>query len=661
MLNYILFLNIVLTVYLFYNQSGRFRESILLAFLVFSVQIVLFAEVLSIFSVLNFPYLLTLWLMSTSLLAYQVSKSPAKTEKLQRLSKTIISDFSTYKFFCIPISLILLLTLFLALISPINNKDSLTYHLSRVMYWIQNEDLRHFATNNFRQVSYNIFSELAILHLVILGKSDFATNLVQWLSFLGVITCCTLIIERLGGKPKTQWLGAFLVASIPMVVLQATSTQNDLTVAFFVMTGVYFLLNYLQDKAFVNIVFFSFSLGLAELTKGTGYIFLFPFCVWLGLVMLFQASGWKKSTTWLGFATIILLSVGLNLGYYWRNWLIFHHPLGESSGGMSLDNHSLVALISNISRHLSLHIGIQSPGNIWNDFWTSQMLNLHQKLGIDISDPLTTFGINPSFKISRLNTSEDYAGNFLHFFLILVVSLIYLFQSKKQSRLSIFWLCSISTFVLFCALLRFQLFGSRLHTPFFLCMCCFTAMVIADKTRFIKILVISLSFGVLPFVFLNFQKPLLSFKALTALVQKLRKVESNDMTLALYQKKSILFSTYREVLTHEGLDTQATEFLNATEYLLKVPALQSVGLDIAGDDKDYIILRELVPKGIEVRWVGVFDPALVKLTKPDFKPNYIVSNKHHQNAIIYHQHSYKKVYAEQEVALYQIQNITSTK
>ena len=655
MLNFILLLTLIFIFYILFHISGFLRESILKAFLCFSTLIVFSSELISFFLELNFTFILIFWLSTVTLLFFGVWRLPKKMETLKKVSQNTTKIFSSYNFFIIPIIFILVITLIIALVSPVNNTDSLTYHLSRVMYWIQSGHLNHFATNNFRQVAFNIFSELVILHIVVLGKTDFAVNLVQWGSFLGVIITCSLVVKKLGGTLKEQFMGSFIAATIPMTILQSTSTQNDLTVSFFVISGAYFLLNYLEENRWEDIIFFSISLGLAELTKGTGYIFFFPFCIWLGVHIVSQKEAWKKINTLSKLMIVLTISLSFNIGYYWRNWLIFNDIFGHSSDGMSLGNHSWEALTSNILRNISLHVGIQSPYDYWNEFLMSTLLTIHQALEIDIADPLTTFGITPIFKIPRFNMSEDFAGNFLHFFLFTIISFLYLFNSNKKRTVSIFWLCSISGFVLFSSLLRYQLFGSRLHSPFFILISCFIAVVIGEKSSLNKVIVYILSIGSLPFLFLNFQKPLISFKGISKIIEKQKIVTIDKKTLALYQKKSILEVSYRDVISHEGLDEKAVAFLNVNDFLSKSP-IKSIGLELSGDDKDYIILREQIPNQVEVRRIST-DGVLKKLEDPSFLPKIIVSSRRNKDLIVYNYRLYKKIKSEDYLNVYQITNI----
>lgn len=653
MLNFIILLAFTLFFFDGYFTSKQIRESLIKALIIIAVAIVFGTEFLNVCFKLDLFYVLSFWVLVIAFMGFRLIKHTNKKEKVIELIEKVKQESRGKGLFFIPIFIILSITLFLALISPVNNTDSLTYHLSRIMYWLQNEHLTHFATNNHRQVAYNIFSEFVILHLYVLGKSDFAANLVQWFSFLGGIAACSLLIKQLGGSIKTQWFGALIVATIPMIVLQATSTQNDLVVSFFVVCGVYFSFKYVQEFSLENSIYFGLNLGLAELTKGTGYIFLFPFCLWLAFRVLLEKKWWKSSKIWTGLILIVMLSVAINLGYYARNWVIFHDPLGHASDRISLENHSPAALISNITRQLSLHIGMHSPGNIWNNFWMNILLTLHDFLGISISDPLTTFGEDSVFKIPRFSTTEDFSGNFLHFLLIIFVSFFYFLKAKKQQTLSLFWFACVLGFIMFCALLRFQLFGSRLHSPFFLLISCFCALVIAERKVIVKPVVIVLSLATLPFLLLNFQKPILSFHGLTMLAKKFVPLNEKSGALALYQKKSILDATYQDVLTHEGLDIQAADFLATNEIILK-NHFKSVGLELLEDDKDYLMLRVLIPEGIEVRQIAV-KGILGKLESKTFLPEAIVSSRSTAQEIQYHEHIYQKISSGKYLSIYKRQ------
>jgi len=51
------------------------------------------------------------------------------------------------------------------------NWDSLTYHLPRIMHWVQNKSVAHYATNIDRQIASPPLAEFINLHIYLLmGK-----------------------------------------------------------------------------------------------------------------------------------------------------------------------------------------------------------------------------------------------------------------------------------------------------------------------------------------------------------------------------------------------------------------------------------------------------------------------------------------------------------
>jgi len=194
---------------------------------------------------------------------------------------------------------------------------------------------------------------------------------------------------------------------------------------------------------------------------------------------------------------------------------------------------------------------------------------------------------------------------------------------------------------MFCALLRFQLFGSRLHSPFFLLISCFCALVIGERKVIIKPIVIVLSLATLPFLLLNFQKPIISFHGLTLLAKKFVPINEKSGALALYQKRVFLMLLIKMSSRIEGLDIQAADFLTMNEIILK-NHFKSVGLELLEDDKDYLMLRVLIPEGIEVRQIAV-KGILGKLESKTFLPEAIVSSRSTAQTIQFNQHIYQRI------------------
>src|SRR5262245_35403163 len=172
----------------------------------------------------------------------------------------------------LPIGFIVSLTGLIALVAPPNTYDSMTYHLGRVVHWIQNHDVRPYPTNIDRQLYNPPWAEFAISHFHILSGGDRLANAVQWLSMLGSIVGVSLIAKQLGGSWDCQVLASLVALCLPMGILQASSTQNDYVVTFWLVCFAYYVFLILQvvqgpSSFWLQAILAGISLGLALLTK----------------------------------------------------------------------------------------------------------------------------------------------------------------------------------------------------------------------------------------------------------------------------------------------------------------------------------------------------------------------------------------------------------
>lgn len=98
------------------------------------------------------------------------------------------------------------------------------------------------------------------------------------MGFLGGERFRPLIVEEFAGKKFAAICAAFAV-TLPMGILQSTSTQNDYVVSFWLLTFVLFTIRYVRTSIPGYAYALGLSLGLAILTKAIAYIFALPFCV----------------------------------------------------------------------------------------------------------------------------------------------------------------------------------------------------------------------------------------------------------------------------------------------------------------------------------------------------------------------------------------------
>lgn len=534
-------------------------------------------------------------------------------------------QFVNYNFYTLGIGFLVLTVLLIAVFSPITNGDSLTYHLSRVMYWIQHQNVEPFATNNHRQISYQPLAEYAILNIKLLGGKESLANLIQWISYLGCILNTILIGRQIGLSEVNVKFSAFLVATIPMAILQASGTQNDLLAAFFVGLFVVGYLTYSKQQTIQSLIFMVVGLSLGGLTKGTSYVFILPFCIALGF-KFFRLNAWNSKRLIAHIVLIVSFYISINGIYFSRNFQLFENIFGTSSLEISNEIYGIAPLLSNASKQFTLHLGFFSPGNVWNNFLSKAIENLHEILGLDSSDLRISFG---KLKIPRFSLSEDYAGNTLHFLLILLGTLIGLSQTKNRQL----WMFSWGGFVIFCILIKWQIFASRLFLPWFIISMPLVVSSLKLKKRSRITLSILVFLTGLPFLLLNSTKPLISYNYIIEKADKLGLIQNiNPETLNLYRSDNIFATdedSYFKTQQMKDIITLASEITNSD--------VRTIGLDVRRDFEEYLLHKKTHQKGIKISHIFT-EPPFNKLEKATFKPEIIVTSRGLTANEIYYNH-----------------------
>ncbi len=369
----------------------------------------------------------------------------------------------------------------------------MTYHLSRVEHWIQNRNIEFYPTNINRQLIFTPFAEYIILHWRLITNNDVLVNFIQYVSMLLSVLLSILIVKTQKGNKLTQLFAAILTATVPMGIMQSTSTQNDYVVALFLLATIYFSLKN-------DILYLALSVGLGVFTKNTYLIFAFPFV----LYWLFKYLRIERKKTMKGVLLIIIFTVLINISHWRRNFAYYDSPLGPKIMivGMTNQSYEPKYIMSNIVRNIASQIGL--PNKKYNGTVDSIVHLIHTKIGLATNDPKVTWV--PASYATLFATHEDRAGNYV---LVVLFALAVLMAFFKKSPLFPTYITLFTGWVLFIILLKWQPWQSRLELPFFIASCPFIALTITQEVKrevWIKlfcVILIALSFpfvlGYLPF------------------------------------------------------------------------------------------------------------------------------------------------------------------
>ena len=306
------FLALALLIGIWQPHCQDWRRAVLLAALSWGVLITVITEVTSIPRLLSFPGLLVAWLIVVVILVVMIRRRSPQPAAPPSLTQPPLAPY--LKLLLMGMVVIVATVGLIALIAPPNNYDSMTYHMGRVVHWVQNRSVAHYPTHIIRQLYPGPWSGFAITHLQILSGGDRFANLIQWMSMVGNLIGVSLIAQQLGAGIRGQIFATVVCATIPMGILQGSSTQNSYVVALWLVCLAYFVLDAIQTKFANQWVFVAagVSLGLAILTKGTAYLYAFPFCLWL-VFSGFRRLQWQLWRPLLIFGSTALV---LNIGHY---------------------------------------------------------------------------------------------------------------------------------------------------------------------------------------------------------------------------------------------------------------------------------------------------------------------------------------------------------
>ena len=481
---------LLLMVLLGKNNFSGIAETVIKTTLIFSGILFSVTELLSGFHSLNLFSLAIFWgTFNVILIALLLRNQGKVTLRLMvQKIKFYYQNLLLKEKLLIGVLLILLcLLLAQGLLYPPNNWDSLTYHMSRIMYWIGNESVDYFPTHILRHLYQPPFAEYFILNINLLNGNDFLSNSVE-LFFL--IQCLVVVYALLSMFQTTRLLkllALFLVITIPAVELQSTTTKNDIVCAFFVLSSLFYSLKIFKNNSLNSTVFFGLSIGLGFITKGTAYVFMAPILALYGFHIL-SVTLKDKSVKPIGLATLaMVLALSLNVKHYSRNYAVNKSLLNiDDAEAKAYANETMNGklLLSNLIKNSGLHLGYPIEKNC-----DSIIRNAHKAIGVSIDDKRLNYLGIPYQSARAAVTHEDYVTNTVHFILwALAFSFLvfhFLFSKTRNKTEMIIVIVLVAQILLFTGYLKWQPWHTRLHIPIFI-LSIIPIMLACQKTKWFK-------------------------------------------------------------------------------------------------------------------------------------------------------------------------------
>jgi hypothetical protein len=392
---------------------------------------------------------------------------------------------------------ILGITLFIAIVAPPDSDDAMTYHLGRVLHWIQARSVDYYPSGIRRQNYQMPFAEFVLLQFQLLSGSDRWANLVQWSAFALSGMTVSLILAQLRQSAAVQWAGAFVVFTTPMAILQASNAQNDLVVGLWLIAFTLYLWRTPSDRSRTSALLCGLALGLALLTKGTAYIYA-P-AMGAALVGGQLLRGADRRLQFGRLAIVVLIAASLNLGPWLRNQSAYGSPMccGEE---YFVERLTPGDAISNVLRNAAIHLALPKIHGA-----VTRVVDFLSPVPLDES--ATTWG-NESFRLI-FSYDEGGAGNSLLLLLGIAASIVIAVEPRLRRGPAGIWVAvPLAGFLAFSLAIRWQPWASRLHTPVFLAVSVPVALVLGTRRRLAEATFVVLFAGSLFYQLFNAARPI---------------------------------------------------------------------------------------------------------------------------------------------------------
>src|SRR5262249_13449970 len=150
--------------------------------------------------------------------------------------------------------------------TPPNNWDSMTYHLTRAVEWLQRGGIQYIPDATTERINaLQPGSELLILWTFAFLHGDTVAALPQLLAQLACLVAVYAIARGIGFRRAPSAFAALMTATLTEIALQSVTTQNDLTAASFVAAAAALIVG----RSRPEVALAALAVGLALGTKLT--------------------------------------------------------------------------------------------------------------------------------------------------------------------------------------------------------------------------------------------------------------------------------------------------------------------------------------------------------------------------------------------------------
>lgn len=245
-----------------------------------------------------------------------------------------LKDFSNFELLVfvplfLTVSVVGVLNLILILNVAPGNMDSMTTHLTRVAYYLQQGNYQFYEANNWGQVLHPRNSTGLFIFAFLTTGTEKATQFVQYSAYWVTMISIFGISIRSGMQKREALFSGLVSGLLISVLMQSTTTQSDLLITSLIGSHVYYLLTYKQTGQIKYLGLASLPITLALGMKASVVLAVLP----AGILALYcfytknKSFDFRNFFNFTGFFIISFVLLTLTSGYL-TNLEKFNHPLG---------------------------------------------------------------------------------------------------------------------------------------------------------------------------------------------------------------------------------------------------------------------------------------------------------------------------------------------
>jgi 4-amino-4-deoxy-L-arabinose transferase-like glycosyltransferase len=247
------------------------------------------------------------------------------------------------------VTVVFLFSALLIWIVPPNNNDSLATHMSRVAYWYQHGAFFPWPTHRIWQITYPVNMQLQAFWTFLFLGNDRIVEIVQWLSAVAALPAVFGLSRLLHASRPQAFFAAFVWATFPEIILESTTTQNDLVAGTLFAIMFYLLFLGLRNRHAGTVVLSGLAMGLGMGTKQTLFFLIPGLIIIIIIVLIINGRASQRSLMiWAASSAAAFLLVGVYM--FVVNQIQFGHPMGpETAVSAQTGGQTRQSLVDNIT------------------------------------------------------------------------------------------------------------------------------------------------------------------------------------------------------------------------------------------------------------------------------------------------------------------------